>query len=132
MIREERPNIVVGTPGRTLDLVQRGELRIGSVKRFITLCGKIGQVFRRGATLKNMSNYFVIFEVSVIIVFDWIVSASRTRVLKRGKGDRRKLRNKHRFSKIELDLLVARTIPFIVTTAEGSCLSHHSFPEIPR
>ena len=26
MIREDRPNVVVGTPGRTLDLVQRGEL----------------------------------------------------------------------------------------------------------
>jgi len=35
MLREDRPNIVVGTPGRTLDLVQRGELRLDNVKRFI-------------------------------------------------------------------------------------------------
>jgi len=35
MLRQERPNVVVGTPGRVLDLVQRGELRLDNVKRFI-------------------------------------------------------------------------------------------------
>jgi|Transcript_90194 ATP-dependent RNA helicase UAP56/SUB2 len=35
LIAEEKPNIIVGTPGRVYDLVQRGSLKLGKTKHFV-------------------------------------------------------------------------------------------------